>query len=134
MNTYQFDGHMTYHHSGAAPVYAPNSGGRPWADETGAMEDGWEADGAMVRSSYILRPDDDDFIQPGTLVRDVFNDAERQSLVDTVASALLGGVRSPVLERAFEYWKSIDADIGRRIEEKVRSGSAPEPAAGMSES
>lgn len=90
MNTYQFDGHMTYHHSGAAPVYAPNSGGRPWADETGAMEDGWEADGAMVRSSYILRPDDDDFIQPGTLVRDVFNDAERQSLVDTVAGALLG--------------------------------------------
>lgn len=134
MNTYQFDGHMTYHHSGAAPVYAPNSGGRPWADETGAMEDGWEADGAMVRSAYILRPDDDDFIQPGTLVRDVFNDAERQSLVDTVAGALLGGVRSPVLERAFEYWKSIDADIGRRIEEKVRSGSAPEPAAGMSES
>lgn len=134
MNTYQFDGHMTYHHSGAAPVYAPNSGGRPWADETGAMEDGWEADGAMVRSAYILRPDDDDFIQPGTLVRDVFNDAERQSLVDTVAGALLGGVRSPVLERAFEYWKSIDADIGRRIEDKVRSGSAPEPAAGMSES
>ncbi len=134
MNTYQFDGHMTYHHSGAAPVYAPNSGGRPWADETGAMEDGWEADGAMVRSAYILRPDDDDFIQPGTLVRDVFNDAEHQSLVDTVAGALLGGVRSPVLERAFEYWKSIDADIGRRIEEKVRSGSAPEPAAGMSES
>lgn len=134
MNTYQFDGHMTYHHSGAAPVYAPNSGGRPWADETGAMEDGCEAGGAMVRSAYILRPDDDDFIQPGTLVRDVFNDAERQSLVDTVAGALLGGVRSPVLERAFEYWKSIDADIGRRIEEKVRSGSAPEPAAGMSES
>ena len=134
MNTYQFDGHMTYHHSGAAPVYAPNSGGRPWADETGAMEDGWEADGAMVRSAYILRPDQDDVIQPGTLVRDVFNDAEHQSLVDTVAGALLGGVRSPVLERAFEYWKSIDADIGRRIEEKVRSGSAPEPAAGMSES
>lgn len=134
MNTYQFDGHMTYHHSGAAPVYAPNSGGRPWADETGAMEDGWEADGAMVRSAYTLRSDDDDFIQPGTLVRDVFNDAERQSLVDTVAGGLLGGVRSPVLERAFEYWKSIDADIGRRIEEKVRSGSAPEPAAGMSES
>ena len=37
-----------------------------------------------------------------------------------MAGSLLGGVREPVLERAFDYWKSIDADIGRRIEEKVR--------------
>jgi catalase len=133
VNTYMFDGQMAYHHSGAAPVYATNSGGRPWADGTGVMEDGWEADGQMVRSAYTLRADDDDFSQPGKLVREVFDDADRQSLVDTVAGALLGGVRSPVLERAFEYWKSVDPDVGRRIEEKVRSGSAPEPAAGMSE-
>jgi catalase len=98
------------------------------------MADGWEADGEMVRSAYTLRPDDDDFSQPGTLVREVFSDAERDGLVETVAGALLGGVRSPVLERAFAYWKSVDPDVGRRIEEKVRSGSAPEPAAGMSES
>jgi hypothetical protein len=43
------------------------------------------------------------------------------------------GVRSPVLERVFDYWKSVDADVGRRIEEKVRQGNAPEPAAGMGE-
>ncbi|MGY0559496.1 catalase-related domain-containing protein, partial [Luteimonas sp. A277] len=61
-------------------------------------------------------------------------DADRDGLVETVAGALLGGVRSPVLERTFEYWKSIDPDVGRRIEEKVRHGSAPEPASGMSES
>jgi len=134
VNTYMFDGHMTYHHSGAQPVYAPNSGDRTWADETGRMEDGWEADGEMVRSAYTLRADDDDFGQPGTMVREVFSDAERDGLVDTVAGSLLGGVRSPVLERAIDYWKSIDADVGRRIEEKVRKGGAPEPAPGMSES
>jgi catalase len=134
VNSYLFDGHMTYHHSGSAPVYATNSGGRSWADKTGAVDDGWEADGTMVRSAYTLRPDDDDFSQPGTLVREVFSDADRAALVETVAGALLGGVRSPVLERAFEYWKSIDADVGKRIEEKVRSGSASEPAAGMGES
>jgi catalase len=38
-----------------------------------------------------------------------------------------------VLERAFEYWKNIDADVGRRIEQKVRKGSATEPAEGMGE-
>ena len=133
VNTYMFDGNMTYEHSGNAPVYVPNSEGRSWADDTGKMDDGWEADGDMVRSAYTLHAEDDDFGQPGTLVREVFNDEERTGLVEQVAGSLLGGVRSPVLERAFEYWRNVDAEIGRRIEEKVRSGSAGQPAEGMGE-
>jgi catalase len=133
VNTYMFDGQMTYEHSGSAPVYAPNSGGRPWADETGVIADSWEADGEMVRRACALRRDDDDFTQPGILVREAFDDAQRDQLVDQGAGSLLGGVRSPVLERAFEYWKRIDPGIGRRIEEKVHRGSAPQPAEGMGE-
>jgi catalase len=38
-----------------------------------------------------------------------------------------------VLERAFAYWANVDADIGRRIEDRVRSHQATEPAAGMGE-
>src|SRR5690606_41209334 len=133
VNTYMVDGQMAYEHRGNAPVYAPNSEGGSWSDQTGPVADGWESDGEMVRSAYTLRKDDDDFSQPGTLVRDVFDDAQRDALVETVAGSLLGGVRSPVLERAFDYWKSIDPDVGQRIENKVRSGSAIEPAAGMSE-
>jgi catalase len=94
---------------------------------------GWEADGEMVRSAYTLHAEDDDFTQPGILVRKVFNDDQRAKLVEQVAGSLLGGVREPVLSRAFAYWKSIDADVGGRIEAKVRHGSAPEPAEGMGE-
>jgi catalase len=133
VNTYMFDGHMTYETSGSAPVYAPNSGGRLWADASGVAVDGWEADGEMVRSAYTLRGDDDDFTQAGILVRKVFDDAQRDQLVDQVAGSLLGGVRSPVLERAFEYWTHVDAAIGQRIEEKVRKGAATQPAEGMGE-
>jgi catalase len=133
VNTYMFDGQMTYHHSGNAPVYAPNSGGRSWSDPTGPIADGWDADGEMARGAYTLRPEDDDFTQPGVLVRKVFNDAQRSALVDTVAGSLLGGVREPVLGRAFGYWGSIDAETGRRIEDKVRSGRAAKPAEGMGE-
>ena len=133
VNSYLFDGQMAYHSSGNAPVYAPNSGDRAWSDETGAVDDSWEVDGDMVRSAYTLREDDDDFSQPGALVRDVFNDEQRAKLVEQVAGSLLGGVRSPVLERALEYWKSIDAEVGQRIEEKVRSGNAEQPAEGMGE-
>jgi catalase len=87
----------------------------------------------MVRSAYTLHAEDDDFGQAGTLVRQVFNEAQREALVDQVAGSLLGGVRSPVLERAFDYWKSIDAGVGQRIEERVRSGRAAKPAEGMGE-
>ncbi len=134
VDTYMFDGQMAYEHSGNRPTYAPNSQGRTWADGDARIEESWAADGEMVRRAYELRSDDDDFSQPGTLVREVFDDAQRDRLVDQVSGSLLGGVRSPVLERAFDYWKSIDPDIGDRIEKKVRDGAAPQPAEGMGES
>jgi catalase len=133
VNTYLFDGHMAFEHSGNAPVYAPNSGGRPYADDTGPAPDGWEADGDMVRSAYSLHAEDDDFGQAHALVRNVWNDAQRQQFVDQVAGSLLDGVYGTVLERAFELWKNVDAEVGRQIEEKVKSGAAPKPAEGMGE-
>jgi catalase len=131
VNTYMFDGQMNYEQSGNAPVYAPNTEGRSWADQTGPVEDGWETDGDMVRSAYHLHAEDDDFGQAGTLVREVFDDAQRDKLIAQVAGSLLGGVHGVVLERAFDYWKSVDPETGRRIEERVKSGHASEPAEGM---
>jgi len=133
VNTYMFDGQMTYTHNGSAPTYAPNTGGRGWADGSGPVPDGWESDGEMVRSAYTRRPEDDDFTQPGILIRKVFGDAERAALIDQVAGSLLRGVRSPVLEGAFAYWKSIDRQTGGAIEQKVRAGTGGKPAEGMGE-
>ncbi|MGB7448997.1 MAG: catalase [Ornithinimicrobium sp.] len=120
-NTYTFDGPMAYDHSGDAAVYAANSQGRGYADQTGEMEESWESDGAMVREAYTLRPDDDDFSQAGAMVRDVWDEAQREAFVETVAGHLLGGVTGEVLERAFGYWKSVDEDTGSRIEAMVRA-------------
>ncbi|KUI09855.1 catalase [Mycolicibacterium acapulense] len=132
MNSYMFDGQMTYHHSGAAPVYAPNSGGRPWSDTTGPAEDGWEADAELVRSAYALHAEDDDFGQPGTMVRKVWNDAQRTAAVETIAGSL-DGVTGEVLARSLEYWRNVDDDLGARIEKAVRGDAAPEPVQGMGE-
>ncbi len=121
VQSYMFDGHMAFEHSGNAPTYVPNSGARPYADQTGPAEDGWASDGDMVRSAYTLHPEDDDFSQPGDLVRKVFDDEGRARLVETVSGALLAGVRSPVLERAFDYWKKIDPEVGARIEQAVKA-------------
>ena len=131
-NTFQFDGNMTYAHSGAAPVYAPNSGGRSWSDESGPCRRGGNPM-ARWRSAYALRSDDDDWSQAGVLVRDVFSDADRAGLVETVAGALTG-VTGEVLERAFQYWKNVDAETGAKIERKVRAAVAKQGAEGMGES
>jgi catalase len=121
VNTYTQDGPMAYEHRGDDPVYAPNSAGRGYADQVGEVEESWEADGAMVREAYTLRPDDDDFSQAGALVRDVWDDDQRAAFVQTVAGHLLGGVHGDVLERAFDYWKRVDPDCGKQIEELVRA-------------
>ncbi len=105
------------------PVYAPNSKGGPAADSESYPEmANWEADGEFVRAAYTLRKDDDDFGQAGTLVREVMDDDARARLVTNVVGHLGNGVSGPVLERAFEYWRNIDKDIGDRIARGVKGG------------
>jgi catalase len=104
-------------------VYAPNSKGGPNADSERYPEMAiWEANGEFIRAAYTLRKDDDDFGQPGTLVREVMDDAQRDRLVSNVVGHLSGGVSRPVLERALEYWRNIDKEIGDRIAKGVQAG------------
>ena len=73
-------------------------------------------------TAYTLRKDDDDFGQPGTLVREVMDDAQRDRLVSNVVGHLKKGVSGPVLERSLEYWRKIDKEIGNRIAKGVKGG------------
>jgi catalase len=107
------------------PVYAPNSKGGPAADyDLAGPTAGWHSDGDMVRTAYTLRTDDDDFGQAGTMVRDVLDEAARGRLVSNVTGHLLQGVTEPVLQRAFEYWRSIDKNTGDKVEAAVRAAQA----------
>ena len=58
--------------------------------------------------------------QAGTLVRDVLDDDARDRLVHNVIGHVSKGVKQPVLSRVFEYWRNIDPDLGKAIEEGVR--------------
>jgi len=115
LRSYNKDGHLRHHNPGD-PVYVPNSKGGPHADTDRFGEPaGWHVDGEMIHAAYTLHPDDDDWGQPGTLVRDVLDDAARQRLVDNIVGHLKAGVSPPVLARAFEYWSNVDVDLGSRI-------------------
>ena len=121
-NNYDKEGHMQYHHTGAAPVYAPNSYGRAYQDTQGVVDNGWEADGELVRMAYTLHRDDDDFGQAHTLVREVYSEEQRQELVNTVVDMLKSDLEEPVLSNVFAYWKKIDAEVGQAIEDGYRKG------------
>ena len=90
----------------------------------GEVEDGWETDGAMVRSGLRrCTPEDDDFGQAGTLVREVWTDAQQRRPSSTPSPATCSAAsRARCWRRAFEYWKNVDADTGKQIEEMVRAG------------
>ena len=110
-------------------MYAPNSYGGPQAHPARTDDGGtWHADGDMVRAAYTLHTDDDDWGQPGTLVRDVLDDAARDRLVGNIVGHLLDGVSETVLQRAFEYWRNVDKDLGNRIETSVRRGQTDHAA------
>ncbi|PQM46155.1 Catalase [Mycobacterium talmoniae] len=81
----------------------------------------WAADGEMMRAAYTLRPDDDDWGQAHTLIREVMDDDQRERLVRNVVGHVSNGVREPVLSRVFEYWRNIDPEIGQQIEKGVRA-------------
>ena len=130
VNSYTKEGAMEYHHSGNAPVYAPNSYGRAYEDSQGPAEAGWESDGALVRSAYTLHAEDDDFGQAHTLVREVFDDAQREALVETVTGTLLGSVEEPVLSNVFQYWRNIDQEVGDAIEKSYREQSGDQVPGG----
>ncbi|MGW7579253.1 catalase [Streptomyces sp. NPDC054765] len=123
VHSYAKDGPMRYEPARTARPYAPNSYGGPAADTLRYGEPaGWETGGAMVREAYTLRRDDDDFGQPGTMVRQVLDDAARDRLVNNVSGHLLNGVSRPVLDRALQYWRNIDKNVGDRIAHKVNGG------------
>ncbi|OWY05885.1 catalase [Thioclava sp. F1Mire-8] len=119
VNAYTKDGEMRVNKS-EDPVYFPNSYGGPEAHPQQAEAGLWYADGEMVREAYKQREDDDDWSQAGALVREVMDDAARERFVTNVTGHLCDGVSEKVLQRAFEYWRNVDGDIGARIEKAVR--------------
>jgi catalase len=126
VHTYSKDGAGRYTFNAPdVPVYAPNSRGGAHAEPGRAADSqGWESDGALVRSAATLHPEDDDFGQAGTLYREVFDDAARARFLDTITGHV-GGVKSEdIRERAIQYWTHVDAGLGAALRANL-AGTAP---------
>jgi catalase len=115
VHSYNKDGAMTYRNPGAQPVYAPNSYGGPQADPAKALPSWWVEAAEIGRYAYEKHRDDDDFIQPGTLVRDVMSPTDREHLVTNIVAHASAGVTPEVQSRVIDYWTKVDADLGARV-------------------
>jgi catalase len=114
VHSYNKDGAMRYHHSGDQRVYAPNSFGGPAADPETYADPSWYVTGDIVRTAYTLRRDDDDYGQPGALVRNVMSDVDREHLAHNIATHMTPVTRD-VQARSLEHWRKVDQQLGDRI-------------------
>jgi catalase len=108
---------MRYDHNGNQPVYAPNSYGGPRADPQRYRDPSWFVEAAeIMRTAYMAHKDDNDFIQPGMLYRDVMSPADRDHLAGNIVWHLSQGVERFIQERAVnDYWAKVDPDLGARV-------------------
>ncbi|HEX4625886.1 MAG TPA: catalase-related domain-containing protein [Solirubrobacteraceae bacterium] len=107
---------MTYRHAGAQPVYAPNAKGGPVADPNAGVDVTWSVVGEELgRYPNARHRDDDDFVQPGTLYREVMDDTDREHLVDNVVEHASDEVTPETQLRVVAYWSAVDVDLGARV-------------------
>ncbi|MFJ9033803.1 catalase [Streptomyces sp. NPDC102274] len=117
VHNYNKDGPMRYRHNGNQPVYAPNSYGGPKGDLQRYRDPSWFVEAAeIMRTAYESHRDDNDFIQPGMLYRQVMTQTDRDHLVDNIVGHLSQGVERPIQERAVnDYWAKVDPDLGAHV-------------------
>jgi catalase len=103
------------HRYGAGTSEAPNTFGGPAALEPQNPAGGWENDGELTHAAHCLHAEDSDFVQAGTLYREVYDDAAKARFLDTITGAVGGVKRSDIKERAIQYWTNVDAELGARL-------------------
>ena len=52
------------------------------------------------------------------------DDAARERLAGNITGHLLNRVTEPVLQRAFQYWKNVDKNLGDKVEKAVRDAQS----------
>ncbi|MFL1429515.1 MULTISPECIES: catalase [unclassified Nocardiopsis] len=124
VRSYSKDGRMRFFEPDTAAVYHPNSYGGPHAArQEGEEQASWRVEAAeLVREAYSRHDEDDDFVQPRALIRDVMDEAARERLVSNVSGHVSEVTDDDVLGRALKYWRDIDPEIGERVAAKLNGG------------
>jgi catalase len=81
---------------------------RHQADPDRARDPGWWIEAAEIgRYAYEEHAEDDEFVQPRALYRDVMTDTDQEHLITNIVSHVKAGVKPHVVPRVIEYWRSV---------------------------
>jgi catalase len=128
VHSYNKEGPMTYRHAGSQPVYAPNSHGGPQADPQLGADLGWPvAGGELGRYAYEKHAEDDDFVQAGTLYRDVMDDSDREHLATNIIGHASDHVSDAMQFRVIAYWANVDPQLGAQVAAGLGKASPTTP-------
>ena len=84
----------------------------------------WEGQGEnFYAGAYVQHEMDDDFVQPGELVRRVMDDAARDRLAGNIVRAM-EGVSPEVEQRVYQYWTNVDEWLGAEVEKRYKAAHA----------
>ena len=124
MHSYSQDGPMNFLPS-TDPVYAPNSYGGPQADPSHYADPAYGLTGEIVRSAYRPHKEDNDFMQPGTMYRDVMSETDKEHLLtNIIGHATHGpGLDRDVATRVRDYWRQVDPDLGANVAKALEPGT-----------
>ncbi|NUS65541.1 MAG: catalase [Saccharothrix sp.] len=120
VHNYSQDGSQRHHFNEVGtPNYAPNSFGGPVADPARGHDGSWAQDGELVRTAATLHSEDGDFVQPGTLYREVYDDGAKARLLETLTGQGQSITIDEIRERFFQYWTNVDAELGAKLRAAV---------------
>jgi catalase len=119
--SYGEEGAMTHRHPGLQPVYQPNSHGGPAADVAGGEQVACQVEVAEFgRYAGDHHKCDDDFLQPGILVRGVMTQTDRRHLIANIVEHASNEVSRSVQQRVAAYWALVDPTVGAAVAHGLR--------------
>jgi catalase len=112
------------HRLGAGYERLPINSPRVPAEEGGPVsvaDLSWSAEaGEIGRYARARHAEDDDFLQAGTLFREVMDDAGREELIANIVAHASSEVSDEVQDRVVDYWTQVDAELGLRVAAGLR--------------
>jgi len=80
----------------------------------------WSEEAAEIeRWASARHAEDDDFGQPGSLYREVMDDAQRDELVANIVRHASDDVSPEVQDRVVSYWTQVDSVLGSRVASRL---------------
>lgn len=64
-------------------------------------------------------------MQARALYLDVMTDAERAAFVGNIVGHASDGVTAKVRARVVDYWRAVDPDLGRKVEDGLKNAAPP---------